>query len=137
MAYFFQERVRFHNTGPSSVPGVIVMSIEDGHEGVPGLSQLDSKWVDEILLFILLFVYGVLITKLSPFILHSYSYIVVIFNSCPTTISFGSPALQGRNLQLHPVQVAIFSQVKIYGWPGNWFGTVWHKIKWFELIGSL
>ncbi|KAJ4720700.1 Pullulanase 1 chloroplastic [Melia azedarach] len=78
-----QERVRFHNTGPLSVPGVIVMSIEDGHEGVPGLSQLDSN----------------------------YSYIVVIFNSCPTTISFGSPAFQGRNLQLHPVQVKSVDEV--------------------------
>lgn len=36
-----QERVRFHNTGQPQVPGVIVMSIEDGHEGVPGLTQLD------------------------------------------------------------------------------------------------
>ncbi|TYI83724.1 hypothetical protein E1A91_D05G313300v1 [Gossypium mustelinum] len=36
-----QERVRFHNTGPSWVPGFIVMSIEDGNEGIPGLSQLD------------------------------------------------------------------------------------------------
>lgn len=41
----FQARVRFHNTGPSLVPGVIVMSIEDGHEGVPGLSQLDPMSV--------------------------------------------------------------------------------------------
>lgn len=39
--YLHQERVRFHNTGSSWVPGVLVMSIEDGHEGVPGLSQLD------------------------------------------------------------------------------------------------
>ncbi|KAI3666902.1 hypothetical protein L6452_41942 [Arctium lappa] len=36
-----QERVRFHNTGVSQIPGVIVTSIEDGHEGVPGLSQLN------------------------------------------------------------------------------------------------
>lgn len=42
----FQARVRFHNTGPSWVPGIIVMSIEDGHEGVPGLSQLDPVWVN-------------------------------------------------------------------------------------------
>lgn len=41
----FQERVHFHNTGPSGVCGVIVMSIQDGHEGVPGLSQLDPTWV--------------------------------------------------------------------------------------------
>ncbi|PQQ06704.1 pullulanase 1 chloroplastic [Prunus yedoensis var. nudiflora] len=72
-----QERVRFHNTGPSLVPGVIVMSIEDGHEGVPGLSQLDPI----------------------------YSYIVVIVNACPTEVSFASPSLQARTLQLHPEQV--------------------------------
>lgn len=72
-----QARVRFHNTGPSWVPGIIVMSIEDGHEGVPGLSQLDPV----------------------------YSYIVVIINPSPTEIKFASPALQARTLQLHPVQV--------------------------------
>ncbi|KAL9992387.1 putative limit dextrinase [Helianthus debilis subsp. tardiflorus] len=72
-----QERVRFHNTGPSHVPGVIVMSIEDGHEGVPGLTRLDPI----------------------------YSYIVVIFNSCPTDISFASPVLCGKALELHLVQM--------------------------------
>lgn len=40
-----QERVQFHNTGPSCIPGVIVISIEDGTEGVAGLSQLDEKLV--------------------------------------------------------------------------------------------
>lgn len=78
-----QERICFHNTGPSAVPGVIVMSIEDGHEGVPGLSQLDSN----------------------------YSYIVVIFNSSPTEVSFVSPALQGKNLQLHPIQVKSVDEI--------------------------
>lgn len=53
------------------------MSIEDGHEGVPGLSQLDPI----------------------------YSYIVVIVNACPTEVSFASPSLQARTLQLHPEQV--------------------------------
>ncbi|KAK3023072.1 hypothetical protein RJ639_043087 [Escallonia herrerae] len=72
-----QERVRFQNTGPSRVPGVIVMSIEDGHKGLPGLSQLDPI----------------------------YSYIVVIFNMCPTDISFPSAALKAKALQLHPVQM--------------------------------
>ncbi|KAJ4829835.1 Pullulanase 1, chloroplastic [Turnera subulata] len=78
-----QARVRFHNTGPSWVPGVIVMSIEDGHEGVPGLSQLDPN----------------------------YSYIVVIFNSSPTEVSFASPAFRARTFQLHPLQV--MSQDKV------------------------
>ncbi|KAI3472652.1 hypothetical protein Pfo_029171 [Paulownia fortunei] len=68
---------RFHNTGPSWVPGVIVMSIEDGHEGVPGLSQLDPI----------------------------YSYIVVVINVCPTEITFASPSLRGKGLQLHPIQM--------------------------------
>lgn len=36
---------------------------------------------------------------------HSYSYIVVIVNACPTEVSFASPSLQARTLQLHPVQV--------------------------------
>ncbi|XP_039024711.1 pullulanase 1, chloroplastic-like [Hibiscus syriacus] len=72
-----QERVRFLNTGPSWVPGIIVMSIEDGNEGVPGLSQLD------------------------PIVL----YIVVVFNASPTEASFSSPTLRGRTLQLHPIQL--------------------------------
>ncbi|XP_058080024.1 pullulanase 1, chloroplastic isoform X3 [Magnolia sinica] len=72
-----QERVRFHNTGPSWVPGVIVMSIEDGFEVMPGLAQLDPI----------------------------YSYIVVIFNASPTEVSFVNPALKARNLQLHPIQL--------------------------------
>ncbi|WCJ19247.1 limit dextrinase [Euphorbia peplus] len=72
-----QKRVRFHNTGPSSIPGVIILSIEDGHEEFPGLSQLDPI----------------------------YSYIVVVFNTCPYEVSFSSPALQGRRLKLHPVLV--------------------------------
>ncbi|MBA0746366.1 hypothetical protein Gogos_008891 [Gossypium gossypioides] len=67
------ERVRFHNTGPSWVPGFIVMSIEDGNEGIPGLAH--------------------------------FSYIVVVFNACPTEESFSSPTLRGRTLQLHPIQV--------------------------------
>lgn len=38
-----QARLKFHNTGPMSIPGVIIFSISDGDEGKPGLSQLDSK----------------------------------------------------------------------------------------------
>ncbi|XP_038979468.1 pullulanase 1, chloroplastic isoform X2 [Phoenix dactylifera] len=72
-----QERVRFHNTGPSWVPGAIVMSVEDGHEGRPGMAQLDPI----------------------------YSYIVIVFNACPTKISLQIPALKSRMLQLHPVQL--------------------------------
>ncbi|PSS35252.1 Pullulanase [Actinidia chinensis var. chinensis] len=72
-----QQRVRFHNTGPSWVPGVIVMSIEDGQEGIPGLSQLDPL----------------------------YAYIVVIVNACPNAASFAIPALRTRTFELHPLQV--------------------------------
>ncbi|CAN1149305.1 Pullulanase 1, chloroplastic [Linum perenne] len=72
-----QERVQFHNVGPSSLPGVIVMSIEDGHTGKPDLPQLDKI----------------------------YSCIVVIFNAQPSEVSFTNPGLQARNWQLHPVQV--------------------------------
>ncbi|KAK1283202.1 hypothetical protein QJS10_CPB21g00263 [Acorus calamus] len=72
-----QERVRFHNSGISLEPGVIVMSIEDGHDGIPGMSQLDPI----------------------------YSYIVVIFNACPTKVSFQLPTLRARKLQLHPLQL--------------------------------
>lgn len=72
-----QDRVRFHNTGPSSVPGAIVMSIEDGHKGITSVSQIDPV----------------------------YSFIVVIFNARPSEFSFLSPALNDRNLELHPLQV--------------------------------
>jgi len=72
-----QERVRFHNTGPSSIPGAIVMSIEDGHRGIPSVSQIDPI----------------------------YSLIVVIFNARPSEFSYPSPALKDRKLELHPVQV--------------------------------
>ncbi|KAK7343946.1 hypothetical protein VNO77_13089 [Canavalia gladiata] len=78
-----QQRVRFHNTGPSWVCGVIVMSIEDGHEGFPGLCQLDPI----------------------------YSFIVVIVNASPKEVSFASPALQSRSLQLHPIQVMSSDQL--------------------------
>ncbi|MED6109054.1 Pullulanase 1, chloroplastic [Stylosanthes scabra] len=40
-----QQRVRFHNTGPSWVRGVIVMSIEDGHERLPQLDPMYSSIV--------------------------------------------------------------------------------------------
>ncbi|XP_056846958.1 pullulanase 1, chloroplastic isoform X2 [Raphanus sativus] len=72
-----QDRVRFHNTGPSSVPGAIVMSIEDGHKGIACVSQIDPV----------------------------YSFVVAIFNARPSELSFLAPGLKDRNLELHPVQV--------------------------------
>lgn len=73
----FQDRVHFHNSGPSWVPGVIVMSIEDSHEGAPGLSQLDPN----------------------------FSYIVIIINVRPTEVQYAIPDLWAKSMQLHPVQV--------------------------------
>ncbi|RZC77055.1 hypothetical protein C5167_001187 [Papaver somniferum] len=81
-----QERVRFHNTGPSSVPGLIVMSIEDSHKGRPGLTQLDPN----------------------------YSYIVVAFNANPREVTFTSPALRTRTLDLHPIQLMSGDEVVKY-----------------------
>ncbi|KAI4339263.1 hypothetical protein MLD38_024223 [Melastoma candidum] len=72
-----QERVRFINTGPSAVPGLIVMSIEDGHEGVPGLTQLDPI----------------------------YFFLVVLVNARPTETEFASPSLKEKALKLHPIQL--------------------------------
>ncbi|KAH9607743.1 hypothetical protein KSS87_016135 [Heliosperma pusillum] len=72
-----QDRVRFHNNGPSWIPGVIVMSIEDGHAGAPGLSQLDPK----------------------------FQYIIVIINIRPSEVSLADPVLRAKSLQLHPVQL--------------------------------
>jgi hypothetical protein len=37
--------------------------------------------------------------------LGRYSFIVVVFNASPQEVSFVSPSLQSRNLQLHPIQV--------------------------------
>ncbi|GKC97872.1 pullulanase 1, chloroplastic [Tanacetum coccineum] len=36
-----QGRLQFHNTDTSHIPAVILMSIEDVHDGVPGLTQLN------------------------------------------------------------------------------------------------
>ncbi|QHN78603.1 hypothetical protein HN51_055823 [Arachis hypogaea] len=72
-----QQRVSFHNTGPSWVRGIIAMSIEDGHEGFPGLPQLDPI----------------------------YSSVVVVVNASPKGVSFVCPSLQSRSFELHPIQV--------------------------------
>ncbi|EPS70961.1 hypothetical protein M569_03797, partial [Genlisea aurea] len=70
------ERVRFHNAGP----GVVAMSIEDGHEGVvDGRPQLDPM----------------------------YSCIVVVINASPDAAAFAAPRLCGKTLQLHPVLLQV------------------------------
>ncbi|CAN8257182.1 unnamed protein product [Cochlearia groenlandica] len=73
-----EDRVRFHNTGTSSIPGAIVMSIEDGHKG----NNTNVSHIDPM-----------------------YSLIVVIFNARPSESLFVSSVLKDRNLELHPVQV--------------------------------
>ncbi|XP_062184340.1 pullulanase 1, chloroplastic [Phragmites australis] len=72
-----EQRVRFHNTGPSLVPGVIVMSIKDGRNNGPEMAQLDKN----------------------------FSYVVTIFNVCPYEVSIEIPDLASMGLELHPVQV--------------------------------
>lgn len=98
-----QQRVRFHNTGPSLAYGVIVMSIEDGHDGFPGLSQLDSMYVKTFCNFFVCWLEHALI--LLTIVLSRYSFIVVVVNASPQEVSFVSPSMQSRNLQLHPIQV--------------------------------
>ncbi|KAK3143133.1 hypothetical protein QOZ80_4BG0358810 [Eleusine coracana subsp. coracana] len=72
-----EKRVHFHNTGPSLVPGVIVMSIEDAQNDGHEMAQLDKN----------------------------FSYIVTVFNVCPYDISLEIPDLASMRLELHPVQV--------------------------------
>lgn len=78
-----QERVKFHETGPSSNPGVIVMSIEDGVEGQNHLHQLDRL----------------------------YQSIIVIFNACPNGISINVPFCSSKQLILHPLQASSSDEV--------------------------
>ncbi|KAG6500210.1 hypothetical protein ZIOFF_040052 [Zingiber officinale] len=73
----YGERLHFHNTGPSWVQGIIIMSIEDGDAEKPGMAQIDPV----------------------------YSLVVVLFNVCPAQVSLEIPALKSRTLQLHPVQL--------------------------------
>nr|AHW98508.1 pullulanase precursor [Oryza brachyantha] len=72
-----EQRVRFHNTGPSLLPGVIVMSIEDARTVRPEIAQLDKN----------------------------FSYVVTIFNVCPYEVSIEIHDLASLGLELHPVQV--------------------------------
>ncbi|KAL6653132.1 hypothetical protein ACP70R_012057 [Stipagrostis hirtigluma subsp. patula] len=72
-----EQRVHFHNTGPSLVPGVIVMSIEDARNDGPVMAQLDKN----------------------------FSYVVTVFNVCPCEVSIEIPDLASMGLELHPVQV--------------------------------
>ncbi|KAF0891634.1 hypothetical protein E2562_010618 [Oryza meyeriana var. granulata] len=72
-----EQRVRFHNTGHSLVPGVIVMSIEDARNDRPEIAQLDK----------------------------SFSYVVTVFNVCLYEVSIEIHDLASLGLELHPIQV--------------------------------
>ncbi|KAG0524993.1 hypothetical protein BDA96_06G017200 [Sorghum bicolor] len=72
-----EQRVHFHNTGPSSVPGVIVMSIEDARNDRHEMAQIDK----------------------------TFSCVVTVFNVCPHEVTIEIPDLASLGLQLHPVQV--------------------------------
>ncbi|XP_066346642.1 pullulanase 1, chloroplastic-like isoform X1 [Miscanthus floridulus] len=72
-----EQRVHFHNTGPSLVPGVIVMSVEDARNDRHEMAQIDE----------------------------TFSYVVAVFNVCPYEVSIEIPDLASLGLQLHPVQV--------------------------------
>jgi len=48
---YLPQQGTFHNTGPSWVCGVVVMSIKDDHIGFPGLSQLDPMYVKKYFVF--------------------------------------------------------------------------------------
>jgi pullulanase len=75
-----QARLRFHNTGPGSIPGVIIYSIEDGTEGKPGLMQLDFK----------------------------FRQVVVLINARPTKLVTEIDTLRHLSLTLHSIQVCIY-----------------------------
>lgn len=62
--------------------------------------------------FIWYLLYALIVIYLFP-VLISYSYIVVIINARPTDALFTSPALRGRNLNLHPIQVLVYP----FTWP--------------------
>ncbi|KAG0620855.1 hypothetical protein M758_4G249700 [Ceratodon purpureus] len=71
-----QARLKFHNTGPASIPGVIVFSISDGDLGKPGLTQLDP----------------------------TFRRIAVVINARPTKLDAEVEALKHYALTLHPIQ---------------------------------
>ena len=49
------------------------------------------------------------------YVYNSYSYVVVVINASPNDVSFTSPVLRVKVLQLHPVQV-ILLEIKYHAW---------------------
>lgn len=68
-----RNRVRFHNTGPEQIPGVIVMSIADGDGGVA--TRLDEQW----------------------------QTVVVAINATTDPVTVADDRFRGATLDLHPV----------------------------------
>ena len=67
-----KDRLRFYNTGPSQIPGLIVLSVEDADGSID----------------------------------RGHRLLVAAFNATGETAGFTIPELGGRNLVLHPRQVA-------------------------------
>jgi pullulanase len=70
-------------TGPSGVPGVIIMSVIDGEEGKPGLPQMDP----------------------------TYHRVVVVLNARATELVAEVESMKSSNLSLHPVQSASHDEI--------------------------
>jgi pullulanase-type alpha-1,6-glucosidase len=75
-----EERVRFHNTGPDQIPGVIVMSVAgaDRSKGKHAHGKNDDEDKDGL--------------------------VVVVWNATPEPVTFAEPSLARRKLKLHPAQ---------------------------------
>jgi hypothetical protein len=63
--------VRFYNTGPNQLPGLIVMSVEDADGSVD----------------------------------RAHDRLVVVFNANDQAQTYAVPALVGKRLTLHPLQI--------------------------------
>lgn len=117
-----QAKLRFHNTGPAQIPGLIVMSLSDGtgdawgsckpeppargHAGapvagratlVPGRNLLTRSP-------------GMQIQPLRP-LLPDYGFAVVLFNAGKDPVTFGGDEFKGRKMYLHPVQASSSDRV--------------------------
>jgi pullulanase len=79
-----QQKLRFHNTGPQQIPGLIVMSLSEGTGKDWGACT--GQGGDQ----------------------HGegddYRFVVVLFNADKKAVTFSDPAFKGAKLQLHPYQ---------------------------------
>ncbi len=79
-----KERLRFYNTGPGQVPGLIVFGLSDEHENGGNRSDDDHDGHDD----------GG----------QSFTHVVVLLNADPGAQTLVVPELAGLHLRLHPVQ---------------------------------